>query len=216
MSPSTRQNQILAFIRKYHAEHRFMPSVRDIQAACDISSTSVVDYNLRILQRDGYVRRADGISRGLELTHDTDAPAARAPEVFSVPLLGNIAAGAPLPVATPDGWQSEDAERVSLPLEMTPRGSGELFALRVKGQSMIDALIDDGDVVVLRAARTANNGEMVAAWLVAEEETTLKRIYFEGERVRLEPANTQMRPIVVPANNVQVHGKLVAVMRRLD
>ena len=102
MSPSTRQNQILAFIRKYHAERRFMPSVRDIQAACGISSTSVVDYNLRILQRDGYVRRADGISRGLELTHD--APAVRAPEVISVPLLGNIAAGAPLPVATPDGW----------------------------------------------------------------------------------------------------------------
>ena len=215
MSPSTRQNQILEFIRKYHAEHRFMPSVRDIQAACGISSTSVVDYNLRILQRDGYVRRADGISRGLELTRD-GAPSAPAPEFVGIPVLGNIAAGAPLPVVTPDVWQSEDAERVSLPLEMTPRGSGELFALRVKGQSMIDALIDDGDMVVLRAARTANNGEMVAAWLVAEEETTLKRIYFEGERVRLEPANTQMRPIVVLADNVQVHGKLVAVIRRLD
>ena len=214
MSPSTRQNKILEFIRQYHAEHRFMPSVRDIQAACGISSTSVVDYNLRILQRDGYVRRADGISRGLELTDDTAAP--RAPEFASIPLLGNIAAGAPLPVATPDAWQAEDAERVSLPLEMTPHGNGQLFALRVKGQSMIDALIDDGDVVVLRAARTANNGEMVAAWLVAEEETTLKRIYFEGERVRLEPANTQMQPIVVPADNVQVHGKLVAVIRRLD
>ena len=215
MSPSTRQDRILAFIRKYHGEHHFMPSVRDIQAACGISSTSVVDYNLRILQRDGYVRRTDGISRGLELTRGTSSATAVA-EVTSIPMLGSIAAGAPLPIATPGDWQSEDVERVSLPLEMTPRGSGELFALRVKGQSMIDALIDDGDVVVLRAARTANNGEMVAAWLVAEEETTLKRIYFEGEHVRLEPANTQMQPIVVPASNVQVHGKLVAVMRRLN
>lgn len=211
---SLRQTEILAFIRAYHAEHQYMPSVREIQAACDISSTSVVDYNLRILQREGVVRRAPDISRGLELT-DEPAPA-RGPDVVSVPVIGSIAAGAPLPVVTEDMRQAEWAETIGLPPEMTPRDPDSLFALRVKGTSMIDALIDDGDVVVLRATRDARNGDLVAAWLPADEETTLKRFYREGDNVRLQPANSQMDPIVVSAEAVEVHGRVVAVFRNLE
>ncbi len=211
---SPRQAEILAFIREYHAEHQYMPSVREIQAACDISSTSVVDYNLRILQREGQVRRAPDISRGLEITDGS--PTRRAPERVAIPVIGNIAAGAPLPVATPDGWHSENTETIGLPPELTPRDVEELYALRVKGTSMIDALVDDGDVVVLRAVRDAHDGEMVAAWIKSTEETTLKRFYREGDRVRLQPANSQMDAIMVPADDVEVQGRVVAVFRRLE
>ena len=211
---STRQEQILAFVRGYHADHSYMPSVREIQAACDISSTSVVDYNLRLLERDGYVRRAPDISRGLELV-GAEERSTRV-EIVSVPVIGSIAAGAPIPVPEAGAWASEDAETVSLPPELTPRRSEGIYALRVKGHSMIDALIDDGDLVVLRPTADVRDGDLVAAWLKLEEEATLKRFYREGALVRLQPANVQMEPIIVPADNVEVHGKVVAVIRRLE
>ena len=211
---SARQHGILDFIREYHEEHRFMPSVREIQSACDISSTSVVDYNLRILQREGHIRRSPDISRGLELMEGVTA--AQGPEVVSIPVIGNIAAGAPLPALTADTWQDENVETIGLPPELTPRQASGLYALRVKGYSMIDALIDDGDVVMLRPTADVHDGDLVAAWLTAEEETTLKRFYREGDRVRLQPANVQMEPIYVPADGVEVHGKVVAVVRRLE
>ncbi len=211
---SARQHGILDFIRAYHEEHRFMPSVREIQTACDISSTSVVDYNLRILQREGQIRRSPDISRGLELMDGTSP--VHGPDIVSIPVIGNIAAGAPLPVLTADTWQDENVETISLPPELTPRQAFGLYALRVKGHSMVDALIDDGDVVVLRPTTDIHDGDLVAAWLIAEEETTLKRFYLEGDRVRLQPANMQMEPIYVPADGVEVHGKVVAVVRRLE
>ncbi|MBM3941148.1 MAG: transcriptional repressor LexA [SAR202 cluster bacterium] len=210
---STRQQRIIDYIKGYRREHGYAPSVRDIQIACDISSTSVVDYNLRILQREGVIRRSPDISRGLELVDDDRGGAV---EVVSVPIIGAIAAGAPLPVVTSDILQSEGLETVGLPPELTPRVASDLYALRVKGYSMIDALIDDGDVVVLRRTPDIRNGDMVAAWLRAEEEATLKRLYREGDHIRLQPANVQMQPIVVPATNVEVHGKVVAVIRRLE
>ena len=137
-------------------------------------------------------------------------------ELISVPVIGAIAAGSPMPVPEAAQWPAEDAETVSLPPELTPRQAEGLYALRVKGYSMIDALIDDGDIVVLRPTADPRDGDMVAAWLKLEEEATLKRIYREGDRIRLQPANVQMEPIVVPAENVEVHGKVVAVIRRLE
>ena len=145
---STRQQGILDFIHSYLSEHSYPPSIRDIQAACGISSTSVVDYNLQILQRDGYIRRSPEVSRGLELVgaerHVATAGA-------TVPILGYIAAGSPLPFPDEGTSRHEPMETLALPPEMTPRRADELYALRVRGLSMIDALIDDGDVVVLRA-----------------------------------------------------------------
>jgi repressor LexA len=210
---SPRQQQILDFVREYHADHSYMPSVREIQTACEISSTSVVDYNLRILEREGIVLRSPDISRGLELV---GAEAPREVEVIRIPVIGSIAAGSPIPVPEAEIMLSEDTERVSLPPELTPRHAEELYALRVNGYSMIDALIDDGDVVVLRPVTDARDGDLVAAWLMLEEEATLKRIYPEGDRVRLQPANVQMEPIYAAAANVQVHGRVVAVIRNLE
>ena len=210
---SPRQQQILEFVREYHEDRSYMPSVRDIQAACDISSTSVVDYNLRILEREGLIRRSPDISRGIELV---GAEADRTIELFAVPVIGTIAAGSPIPVPESEGWRAEDAETVSLPADLAPRDAGQCYALRVKGNSMIDALITDGDLVIMRPVSEAKNGDMVAAWLTLEEEATLKRFFIEGDSVRLQPENSQMDPIFVPAANVQVHGKVVGVIRRME
>jgi repressor LexA len=208
---SARQQQILNFIRDYQREHSFAPSVRDIQGGCSISSTSVVDYNLRILQREGYVRRTADVSRGLELIGD--APSAIAEAGIAVPVLGYIAAGSPLPIPTDE---VEPSEVIVLPPELSPHRAAHLYALRVRGLSMIDALIDDGDLVVLSWPSEIRDGDMVAAWLKVEQEATLKRIYRHGDQVRLQPANSLMEPILVPADNVEVQGKVVAVLRNLQ
>lgn len=209
-----RQQEILDFVRGYHLDRSYMPSVREIQAACDISSTSVVDYNLRILEREGFIRRSPDISRGLELvgTENNDPQV----EVFHIPVLGSIAAGEPIPVPESEGWRSDGSETITLPSELVTRNPSELFALRVKGYSMIDALITDGDVVVLTPTSQARNGEMIAAWLPMEETATLKRFFLEGDRVRLQPENKQMDPIFIPADRVQVHGRVVGVIRRMN
>ena len=210
---SARQQDILEFIRRYRSEQGFAPSIRDIQRACAISSTSVVDYNLQVLQREGYVRRSPEVSRGLQLVNgDSDGAALGA----TVPVLGYIAAGAPIPVPTDESWHHEPLETVTLPSDLANGKPEDLYALRVRGLSMIDALIDDGDVVVLRRGGDFRDGDMVAAWLRLEQEATLKRLYREGDSVRLQPANSQMDAIMVPADNVEVHGKVVAVIRRLD
>ena len=107
------------------------------------------------------------------------------------------------------------AEQVAVSAALVPGGREGLFALRVRGHSMIDALIADGDIVILRQARTCDNGETVAVWLKAERETTLKRFYHEGDQVRLQPANATMQPIYCDPANVEVQGKLVGVLRQM-
>jgi repressor LexA len=217
MAPlNTRQQQILEFVREYHLDRSYMPSVREIQTACDISSTSVVDYNLRILEREGIVRRSPDISRGLELVGESEHNNVSNIEVFQIPVVGTIAAGAPIPVPESEGWRSEGSETITLPSEFVTRDPENLFALRVKGHSMIDALITDGDLVVLTPTSEAKNGDMVAAWLPLQEEATLKRFFLEGDMVRLQPENSTMEPIMVPAANVQVHGRVVGVIRRMN
>lgn len=209
---SERQREMLEFIRDYHADRSYMPSIRDIQLGCGISSTSVVDYNLRLLERDGHLKRSPDISRAIELVGaEGRRHGSGGPETLRVPLCGAIAAGEPIPGPEPGAYH----EDVTLPPELTPRDSRDLYALRVKGDSMIDAFVTDGDIVVLRHARDARNGEMVAAWLPLEDSATLKHFHLEGDSVRLMPANPAMEPIVVPADQVQVHGKVVAVMRRV-
>ncbi len=205
---TSRQERILNFLRDFIDEHSYPPSYRQIAQACQISSTSVVDYNLEILEREGYLRRHRDISRGIELT----GPASR-PKVVKVPVLGQIAAGQP--IAQPDAPSLESAEEFIDVSEATIHGRPDIFALRVKGTSMIDALINDGDLVLLQRAQVANNGEMVAVWLKQEKETTLKKFYAEGPRIRLQPANSEMEPIYVDADNVDVQGRVVGVIRSL-
>jgi repressor LexA len=208
---SPRRQRILDFIHQFIQENGIPPTVRDIQRACDISSTSVVDYNLRLLNRDGYLNRRADVARGIELLDQGGQPVSTAPRVQ---LVGAIAAGEPLPVFSTEGAAaSAEFDTIEVAPEL-PRRYGKLFALRVKGTSMMDALIDDGDVVVVMPTQRADNGDMVVAWLKDEEEATLKKYYLEGDRVRLQPANSQMSPIYCAARNVEIRGRVVQVIRK--
>jgi repressor LexA len=208
---SDRQAKMLEFIRGFLKEHPYPPSVREIQLGCAISSTSVVDYNLHILRREGYIKRSPDISRGIELLEQNKGRAAIAPGSISIPILGAIAAGEPL-MAFPDAATDDAVETIDFPTSMLPH-SDSMFALRVKGLSMIEDLINDGDIVLFQRRDTAQAGEMVAAWLKERQETTLKRFYPEGSQVRLQPANSSMFPIYVDASDVEVQGVVVGVIR---
>lgn len=207
-----RQQAILDFIGAFLDENDYPPTIRDIQQQLGISSTSVVDYNLKVLEERDCIRRNRNISRGIEVV-------GRVPQrsnVISIPVIGQIAAGQPIPVPS-DLEGSDAADVIELSPELASRGGGQpLFALRVRGHSMVDALINDGDIVVLKPQQTCENGETVAVWLEDEKETTLKKFYHEGERVRLQPANVTMDPIYTAANNVRIQGKLVTVVRSID
>ncbi len=205
---SARQKRILGFLRFFLEERDYPPTVRDIQRGCEISSTSVVDYNLKVLEREGFLRRDREVSRGIELLEKGRGRAVR------VPVLGFIAAGEPLQIPPSDTWDEEALDEVEVGREMVKGGEG-VFALRVKGNSMIDALINDGDIVLMEQADTADDGEMVAAWLKAEGETTLKKLYREESRIRLQPANSQMKPIYADPANVEVQGRVVGVIREM-
>ena len=188
---SSRQQRILEFIQSFYEEHSYPPTIRDIQQACNISSTSVVDYNLRILEREGHIRRDREVSRGIEVLVGGRRRG-------RVPVLGYIAAGEPTPVPTQESWSDYEAiDELDVPQGLLGEVPADAYALRVKGTSMIDALVDDGDVVIVRPVDSVKNGDMVVAWLHAEKEVTLKRLYHEGERVRLQPANSTMSPIYV-------------------
>ena len=206
---SERQKCILTVIRKFIDEHHYPPTVRDIQTACDVSSTSVVDYNLRILQREGYIRREAEVSRGIELLHGSGPRR----DIISVPVLGYIAAGEPLEVPPSDSWSTEAMEHVDLPTAFATAGS-EVFGVRVKGESMIDALVADGDLVVMEPVDKPANGDMVAAWL-EDSGVTLKHFHMRNGMVTLQPANAAVEPITVPAENVSVQGRVVGVVRTL-
>jgi repressor LexA len=207
---SERQQKILEFLREFISENRFPPSIRQIGENVGISSTSVVKYNLDVLERENLIERDREISRGIRVVAD------RLVEVIRVPLMGRIAAGTPIPVPDSDFTLFDDEyDSVELTRDIVkdPRG---IFALEVQGDSMIDALIHDGDIVVMKSQERVENGELAAVWLRDEEETTLKRFYLEGRQVRLQPANPTMQPMFFPAEKVEVKGKVVCVIRQLN
>lgn len=203
---SDRQRRILNVIGSFTDQHGYPPSIRDIGQAVGISSTSVVDYNLRVLEREGFIRRDREISRGIELV--ATSARKRQPRVVRVPIIGRIAAGEPIEaVGGEQDW-------LDLPAGFVQDGC---YALRVKGTSMIEDLIDDGDLVIIRPQESAENGEKVVALLLnqgsAEGVATLKRLYREQDRVRLQPANSAMQPIYAEPGDVRIQGKVVAVIR---
>lgn len=206
---SPKQQSILEFMREFLDEHDYPPSIRDIQDGCDISSTSVVDYNLKALEQKGYIRRDREVSRGIELLDGGK----RRTRAIPVPIIGTIAAGQPIPVPSPD---NVDYDNVFEATEDMTRGKKNLFALKVRGTSMIDALVNDGDIVILEQISAADDGDMVAAWLKNENEATLKKFYREGDRIRLQPANSTMKPIFTAADNVDVQGRVLATIGRRD
>ncbi len=208
---SPRSQRIIDFTHHFWTERGYPPTVRDIVSGCKISSTSVVDYNLDILEREGYIRRHSGISRGIELLTRHPIPG-RSPQV---PIIGQISAGEPIPVPAPDTWDvTASAETLDITEDLT-RGTKGMYALKVKGSSMVDALINDGDIVLMQYVNVVENGEMAAIWLKAEKEATLKKVYREPGRIRLQPANKQMKPIYVEPDNVEIQGRVIGVIRQL-
>jgi repressor LexA len=205
---TARQRRILEFIDEFGEDKGYAPSIRDIVKGCDISSTSVVDYNLRILEKQGHLRRDAEVSRGIVRIGKEDR------SKVAVPVMGQIAAGLPIPVPGSDSWTNGAVETVEVPPEMT-KGRDDAFALRVKGMSMIDALINDGDLVLMQPAASADDGEVVAVWLKDEQEVTLKKYFKERNRVRLQPMNQTMEPIYTALGNVEVQGKVLGVIRQM-
>jgi repressor LexA len=208
MTPlSPKRRQLLDFIHQFRQQRGYGPTVREILRARHVSSISLVQRDLKVLEREGYIRRDPGISRNISLTD-------RSGDADEVPLLGYIAAGQPIPVPQSEAWHEAPLETLELPAGMASDKSN-LYALKVRGLSMTDALIDDGDVVIMQATNTVNNGEMAAVWLKTEKEVTLKRVFRERDRVRLQPANSQMKPVYHDPENIEVQGRVVGVIRKL-
>jgi repressor LexA len=219
-SLSERQRAILDFIQSWLDEHGYPPTIREIGEAVKINSTSVVNYNLNKLVKEGFIVRSKEVSRGIKMNSMQETPISIVPKadirgIVPVALVGSIVAGNPvnIPDATP---YVDDDKIMSVPQELIGGvDPAQVFALRVNGQSMIDAYIDDGDIVVLRKQQTARNGEMVAAWLTDRNETTLKHFFDDGDRIRLQPANPSMSAIFVDKDKVEIQGRVLAVMRRV-
>ena len=212
---SDKQSRILEFIEEFIDDHDYPPTVRDIQYGCDISSTSVVKYNLDRLSEGGYLNRDSEVSRGIAIPSGRGGRSsgrASEPETVAVPLMGTIAAGSPFPLPQSDTWSDPGIEQIDLPQAVVGRGDS-VYALKVKGDSMIDALIGDGDLVIMESTSHVRDGQMAAVRLVAEDETTLKYFFPEGRQVRLQPANSQMAPIYASSDNVEVMSRVLAVWR---
>jgi repressor LexA len=209
---SERQKDMIDFIGKFSREKGYPPTIRQIGEAVSISSTSVVNYNLNKLERDGHIVRDLKVSRGVRLV---EGPGRRGRDAnhVSIPLAGVIFASEPVMVG--DTAQTAGDEVIELTRDLIS-DEADLFALRVKGDSMIDAMVSDGDIVVMKKADRARNGDMVAVWLNDRNETTLKRFYLESGRVRLQPANPTMQPIYADPANVSVQGKVMLVLRQLN
>jgi repressor LexA len=211
-----RQRKVLECIETYIRDNGFPPTVREIGEEIGVKSTSLVSYYLKRLEERGLITRERSMSRAIQLTNSTvyeeisvevsDA------DILSVPFMGPIAAGEPINV-TPEPIPGETVE---LNRALFGRDTSDLYALKVEGTSMIDALINDGDMVILKHRNRVEEGQMAAVWLKSTEETTLKKVYQEGKRVRLQPANPTMEPIYVPAEDVEIQGKVVLVIRKLE
>ncbi|OGO40265.1 MAG: repressor LexA [Chloroflexi bacterium RBG_16_57_9] len=212
MSPelSRHENLMLQAIERYITHKGRAPTVEEIRLAVNLPSKDHVHRDLRKIEAKGYIEREPRVSRGIRLLKTADG-GHYGRGMISIPIYGRIAAGEPIP--TPDERISAGAYEM---LELTRdivKDSTDVYALRVKGNSMIDALIHDGDLVILKHQVRVENGEMAAVWLSDREETTLKRFYHEGHRIRLQPENKTMEPMYFHPRNVQVQGKVIAVIR---
>jgi repressor LexA len=201
MALTRRQREILDHLSDFIAEHGYAPSFEEIAANFGYASLATVHEHLSNLERKGYIRKAYNESRSVELV-----PMEKDAGAVELPLLGAVAAGLPIEAVV-------DSETVAVPRDMVPRNR-ENYVLRVRGDSMIDEQIRDGDYIVVSAQPTAEDGEMVVA-LVGGESATVKKLYREsGNRIRLQPANAAMQPIMVDADDVLVQGIVVGVIRK--
>jgi repressor LexA len=208
-----RHQKIMDFIKRRFDEG-FPPSIREIGEAADISSTSVVTYYLKQLTEMGLIERDPKFSRAIRPVN----PGSK--DLWRIPILGPIAAGQPIPVPDePTTYIGDEINGVDVARSLLPDRDKvkDLFALKVQGDSMIDAMINDGDIVILKSTSEARNGDMVAVWLPGNNETTLKYFYKEKEGFRLQPANPTMKPIMYGKNEqLEIKGKVVMVIRKLE
>ena len=210
-----RQRRMLDYIQEFMVKNSYPPSIRQIGKAVAISSTSVVNYNLNRLVEEGFLDRDQNVSRGIRLTEKLLKAADSLGGVIRVPLVGRIFASQPVPLPGTDSLLYGADEAIEITRDMVSSGE-DLFALEVKGDSMIDAMVNEGDIVVMKRKLTWNNGDMVAVWLTDREETTLKYIFREGNHVRLQPANPNMEAIMIENPEIiEVQGKVMLVLRQL-
>jgi repressor LexA len=226
--------KVLRILEDYTNKNGYPPSIRDILSAGKFSSTSVVNYYLNQLETSGHIERSGRVSRGIrlikpfsEIAQGTVGKADKAvkklretmEEVLHIPVLGRIFASAPTLLPGTDGFSVITPETfVDVARSMLParEKADELFALEVRGDSLIDAMVNDGDIVIMKPIKEVHNGELVAIWLADKEETTLKYFFLENGKVRLQPANPEMKPIIIDdPSHVQVQGKVVMVIRPL-
>lgn len=241
---SERQKKILEILETFQTKNGYPPSIREICNQASISSTSVVNYYLVQLQEQGFIQRDGRVSRGIRLivplsdinnlpaaatatARNAAANARQATQavrqavegMLQIPILGRIVAGLPMPIPQSDFSLFDPESMVDVASSLLPgrdRSNKDLFALEVQGNSMIDAMVNDGDIIIMKRSNEARNGEMVAVWLNDRDETTLKYFYLENGRVRLQPANPTMQPIYVDdPTTVEIQGKVVMVIRRI-
>ncbi len=221
------QIKVLKVIEEYQNTNGFPPSIRDIQDMGKFSSTSVVNYYLDQLETMGHIKRSGHVSRGIRLVHPfsniTQSAAntiqsvrESVQQVLSIPVMGRIFASEPVPVPQSDFAYLDAESVVNVARSMLPAREKveDLFALEVNGDSMIDAMVNDGDIVIMKPAKDVHNGDLVAIWLRDKDETTLKYFFLEEGKVRLQPANPTMKPIFIddPAT-VDIQGKIVMIIR---
>jgi repressor LexA len=194
-----RQREILDYLNEFIQDHGYAPSLEEIGRRFGLSSLATVHKHLTNLQEKGFIKRSWNRSRSVELV-----PTRTGGRALELPLLGYVAAGAPIEAIA-------GSETIAVPEDLA--GKRDTYVLRVKGDSMIDEQIRDGDFVIVEDRKTAENGEMVIA-MVGGSDVTLKKFYRESGRIRLQPANPAMQPLVLDAGQVQVQGVVVGVMRK--
>ncbi len=201
---TNKQEQILTTIKKFIADNGYSPSIRELCTLCNLSSTATMFVHLKNLTSKGYINQAGSKSRTIELNVPNEYDK-KSDNVINVPLLGKVAAGNPIEAI------ERPNEFFSLPKELIPLKT-EVFTLEVNGDSMINIGIYDGDIVIVKRSRTANNGEIVVA-MTDENEVTLKRFFKESNHIRLQPENDYLEPIIL--NNVTILGKAIGLYRKI-
>ncbi len=222
-----KHKRVLDVLERYTEQHGYPPSIREMCSQANISSTSVANYYLDRLEEQGYIERDRRVSRGVRVIKSysepgviekarkiTDAVGQQVQDLIRVPHYGQIVASEPVTSFADQPTTMIDVARSLLPTQK----DDDLFALTVSGDSMIDAMVNDGDIVIMRPPQdNVKNGEMVAVWLNDKDETTLKYFYQENGRVRLQPANPTMDPIIIEdPSTVEIQGQVVMVVRQLE
>ena len=221
--------RLLKFIQEFIEEHGYQPSYREMMVSLGYATPSAVDYQLKKLIADGYLERSPNTARSIRVVQEMMERTQKvgttlhhtAQDVLKIPVVGRIVASAPIPVPASNFSYFDAESAIDIAVSMLPKSNvdqQELFALEVDGDSMVDDMVNDGDIVIMRKPQgPVKNGDMVAVWLNDRDETTLKYYFREKGKVRLQPANPTMGPIIVnDPSTVEIHGKVVMVVRQME